>query len=230
MPTDSPHLSQINTRWSLLAQAAQRADAAAAQLAQAEFLPRYYPAVHRYLLAAVGDPAAADDLCQEFALRFVRGDFRRARPGQGRFRDQLTAALAELIAQHLKRPTGKRLDELSKDPTADPDRAFAEQWRQDVLNQAWAALAAEGGDPPTAYEVLRRRVAAADRRSADVAADLTVEYGRPFTADGVRQLIHRARERFAVGLRRVVGESIGTADPAAVDAELAELGLLAYCG
>ena len=39
-------------------------------------------AAYRYLLGAVHDPDAADDLCQDFAVRFLRGDFRRADPGR----------------------------------------------------------------------------------------------------------------------------------------------------
>src|SRR5438309_556796 len=71
-------LSHIATRWSVLLQAHQETDAAAA--ARQQLLERYCGAVYRYLLAAVRDHHAAEDLTQEFALRFVRGQFRLANP------------------------------------------------------------------------------------------------------------------------------------------------------
>src|SRR5689334_15571752 len=90
-------LSRISTLWSAMAQAHQGpADEAAA--AQRLLLERYAGAAYRYLLAAAGD--AADDLFQEFALRFLRGDFRRADPRRGRFRDYLKAALIHLAHDH----------------------------------------------------------------------------------------------------------------------------------
>ena len=75
-------LSQIETRWTLLLQAHRDPDATQ-HTALATLLPRYCRAVFRYLLRLVGDEDGAEELCQEFALRFLRGDFRRADPGRG---------------------------------------------------------------------------------------------------------------------------------------------------
>jgi hypothetical protein len=44
-----------------------------------------------------------------------------------------------------------------------------------------------------------------------------------------RQTLHRARQKFADLLRAEVATSIGSAQAADVDDELAFLGLLAYC-
>jgi RNA polymerase sigma-70 factor (ECF subfamily) len=224
---DSPRLSQIDTRWSLLARAAVPADPAARD-ARAELLPQYLPAVHRYLSAAARDPTAADDLCQEFALRFVRGDFRHVRPDKGRFRDYLKTALSHLVERH-RRPAGRPPPGHTADPAADPDRAFLDQWRRDVLARAWAELEAAGGDRPTLFDVLRRKADDPARTSAEVAESLATEFGRPVTAANVRQMLHRARGRFADALRRAAAAGIGTADPGEVEAELGDLGLLAYC-
>src|SRR5262249_8409202 len=73
----NPHLSQIETHWSAVF-LAHRGPRDAAAEAQRALMERYGGAVHRYLLASLRDPEAADDLAQEFALRFLRGDFRRA--------------------------------------------------------------------------------------------------------------------------------------------------------
>ena len=72
------HLSRISTMWTMVFQAHKDAPQAAA--AQAVLLERYCGAIYRYLLSAVRDANVADELAQEFALRFVKGYFRRASP------------------------------------------------------------------------------------------------------------------------------------------------------
>jgi DNA-directed RNA polymerase specialized sigma24 family protein len=99
---DDERLSRISTQWSLIYQAHWGgADAAAA--AQCQFVQRYCGAVYRYLLGALRNEDAAEELFQEFALRFVRGDFRRADPERGRFRDYLKTALVHLVTDHHRR-------------------------------------------------------------------------------------------------------------------------------
>lgn len=235
---DPNRLSQLQTQWSLLVQAHRTDDPAAARDAQAELLPRYCAAVYRYVRGAVADPAAADDLCQEFALRFVRGDFRHARPDRGRFRDYLKTALFHLVAETRRRQAGDRWvpfdSRVDLPPAADgdgPGGEFREAWRRELLNRTWAELerACGGGAPPTLYDVLRRKADAPAEPSAALAVQLATAFGRPLTADNVRQMVHRARGRFAELLRREVGASLPSDDPAEVDAELADLGLLVYC-
>src|SRR5262245_41794459 len=89
-------LSRITTLWSLVYEA--HGDAAdAAKAAQHRLMDRYGGAAHRYLLGALRDADAADDLFQDFSLRFLRGDFRNADPERGRFRDFVKTALFHLI-------------------------------------------------------------------------------------------------------------------------------------
>src|SRR5688500_14765658 len=85
-------LSRITTLWSVVGQAHGGATAGTASAARRVLMERYRGAAYRYLLGAVRSPDAADELFQEFALRFVRGDFRRADPDRGRFRDYVKAA------------------------------------------------------------------------------------------------------------------------------------------
>ena len=99
------HLSQITTLWTMLLRAHTPADDAAA--ARHALLERYGGAVGRYLLGAVHDPDAAAELTQEFAVRFLRGDFRRAEAARGRFRDYLKTALIHLVDRLLPRQAGR---------------------------------------------------------------------------------------------------------------------------
>jgi RNA polymerase sigma-70 factor (ECF subfamily) len=93
------HLSQMETHWTAVFQAHQDRSVEAAE-AQAELVLRYGGAVHRYLLASLRDVDAADELAQEFALRFLRGDFKNADPGKGRFRDFLKRSVARLMIDY----------------------------------------------------------------------------------------------------------------------------------
>src|SRR5262249_38741382 len=150
------HLSQISTVWAQLRQAQGGAggrDPARGE-AQEQMLRRYSPAIYRYLLGALRDPDAADELFQEFALRFVRGDFHRADERRGRFRDFLKTALFHLVVdaqRRRKRPpdpraSGDRGPEPAVDAPPDADEAEAERqflqvWRSELLARAWDGLA-----------------------------------------------------------------------------------------
>jgi RNA polymerase sigma-70 factor (ECF subfamily) len=77
-----------------------RRDRDAASAARQLLVERYGGAVRNYLRAVLGDPDAADELAQEFALGLVRGEFRRADPRRGRFRNYIKAVLFHLVARH----------------------------------------------------------------------------------------------------------------------------------
>ena len=96
------HLSRIETQWTAVVHA-HRAHAGEAGEARATLLERYGGALRRYLLASLRDIDAADDLAQEFALRFLLGDFKNADPGRGRFRDYLKRAVYHLMMDHHRR-------------------------------------------------------------------------------------------------------------------------------
>jgi RNA polymerase sigma-70 factor (ECF subfamily) len=231
------HLSQIATQWTVLRQAHQgQADEAA--IARQVLMQRYCGAVFRYLLRAVRDVSVAEDLTQEFALRFIQGRFGQVDPEQGRFRNYVKGALFRLVQDHY-RELGRVPRAVSLDPDPDlpasdeneaAEQAFRDSWRQELLSRAWKALAqveAETGQPY--HEVLRRRVDQPDLSSAQIAEELSTKHGRSFSAAGVRQLVHRARERFAELLLDDIHQSLEGASTDRVYEELAELNLLKYC-
>lgn len=229
MPPDDPQLRDLSTRWSLLVRAL-----AGEREAQAELLPRYCAAVFRHLLTQIRDESAVEELCQEFAYRFVRGDFRHARPERGRFRDYVAVSLHHLVGEYRR-----RIAKVEKQATfdsrtlaaeeADPAAAFRDQWKRELLNRTWSALRQEcDGEPPTLYDVLRRKADAPEMPSARLAEELSHAVGRTISTVNARQMLHRSRVRFAELLREEVAISIATQDRLEVDAELAELGLLVY--
>jgi RNA polymerase sigma-70 factor (ECF subfamily) len=230
-------LSRISTTWSLLLQAHHDSPGTAAT-AQRKLMERYCGAVYRYLLAAVRDPHAAEDLTQEFALRFVRGLFRQADPARGRFRDYVKTALFHLVDDYRRQQVRIQRAvplELKEAPASEPDlpdseQAFAESWRAELLARTWRALASDQdrtGQPY--YVVLRLRVDQPELSSSQMAELLSVQLGKAMTAAGARQVLHRAREKFAELLFQETAVSLGTSGLDQVQEELAELNLLKYC-
>src|SRR5262245_28087149 len=79
-------LSQISTVWTDLVRlhGGDRPGTAGDPRATAvALIGRYHEAVYSYLVAATRDPDRAAELFQEFALRFLRGDFRNLDPQRG---------------------------------------------------------------------------------------------------------------------------------------------------
>jgi RNA polymerase sigma-70 factor (ECF subfamily) len=227
------HLSQISTVWTVLRQAhAGPPDAAAA--AQQLLMERYGGAVHRYLLGILRDRHAADDLTQEFALKLVRGEFKSADPQRGRFRYYIKAALFHLISRYRKKQQRqpRSLSCSAPEPAGpdtsaeDSDRRFLESWRHQLLTRTWEALAQA---QPVYHAVLHFRAEHPKMASADMARQLSCQLDKPLTADGVRQALHRARDRFAQLLLDEVAQSLEFPRREEVEEELRDLNLLAYC-
>jgi RNA polymerase sigma-70 factor (ECF subfamily) len=230
-------LSQISTMWTALVRAhAGEADEDRRLLAG--LIERYQGAAYRYLVAATGDPDAAAELFQEFAVRFLRGDFRRASPDRGRFRDYLRAALINLVRRRpgvaRRGPTADVEPDQLPAATADSatDEAFLAHWRESLLDCAWKGLqAAEQAGGPPHYTALWARADGPDASSADLAARLTelLKPAEPITDAGVRKLLQRGREMLTDLLVYEVAASVPTRDKERLAQELIDLGFYGYC-
>jgi RNA polymerase sigma-70 factor (ECF subfamily) len=194
-------------------------------------MQRYAGAAYRYLLGSLRDPDAADELTQEFALRFVRGDFRRADPGRGRFRRFVKTALFHMVVDYRKRRHRRSLPLIGDGLGAwDFGRKFDQGWRDELLSRARQAFAASPRRADRAYfVVLRLRADHPDLPSHELAARLQERLGRPLTAAGVRQVLHRARERLAELLLDEVARSLNGPTPEELEQELIDLELHRYC-
>jgi RNA polymerase sigma-70 factor (ECF subfamily) len=229
-------LSLIPTLWSLVYRA-HEGPTEAARCAREQLLERYGGAARRYLRRVLGDPNAADDVAQEFALQVVHGKLGGADPDRGRFRNFVKGTLFHLIADYRKQqrrwpgplPADGTVFAASPDEPAS-DHAFVESWRDELLARAWSALAAvetESGQPY--HTVLRFRADHPNVRSPQMAEALAAELGRPITPVAARQTLHRARVRFATLLVDEVTHSLAQPTVAHVEEELIELGLFDYC-
>lgn len=230
-------LSGIQTLWTLVRNA-HGADADLVKTAQQQLLKRYGGAVKRYLRGLVRNADAADDLFQDFSVRLLKGDLHNADPQRGQFRNYVKGVLFHLVAdfhqRNKRRPAA--LGENTPEPAvAEPshaefDREFVQNWRDDLLARAWQKLEETERDTRKPfYTVLRFRAQHPDLSSDQMAALLSVTLGKPLTAAGVRQTLHRAREQFSEIVLDEVLHSLDQPSPQHLEDELVELGLLKYC-
>ena len=181
------------------------------------------------------------DLTQEFASRFLRGDFNKANPERGRFRDFLKVSLRNLVMDHFRkqkfaREKGPRhLPDESSIPGAPADQgaddqAFVSSFREEVLARTWEALAEiqRSGRQPY-HTVLRFKIQHPEMPGPEMAESLSRDLGKPITDQAMHQTLHRARTQFADLLLDEVGRTLGKPDLEALTQELVELRLLDYC-
>lgn len=230
-------LSQIDTLWSVVRRA-HDGTATGAQDAQRQLLFQYGHAIQRYLRTKLRDPSAADDVYQDFAVKFVRGDFHKATPEKGRFRTFIRTVLYRQVAdfyRERKRKGDVQLNQELIDPVAPSDDdarndQFAEVWRDEMLKKAWDGLyKLQKTSDKHWYTVLQLRVNNPEMRSAQLASALSDEIGKPISSANVRVLLHRSREKFSGLLIETIADSLDSTCYEEIEAELADLQLLDYC-
>ena len=228
----SPHLGRISTPWTLLRLA--HADSEASGDAKRLLVQRYGGAVYRYLLGALRDEQAALELFQEFALRFLRGDFHRADAEAGRFRDYLRGALIHIVTDYYRQrraqpqPLPADIAEWAEQPAEglDSEVSFLQRWREELVNRAWQSLEQAN---PMYHAVLVFHIENPDTSAPRMAESLARRLQKPFSAGQVRVSLHRARAKFAELLLDEVALSLDECTEAQLVQELRDLRLLQLC-
>jgi RNA polymerase sigma-70 factor (ECF subfamily) len=229
---ETQRLNDIATQWTQV-QMAILGQGPAAREAKGALFQRYGGAIRRYLQAALGQPAAVDDVTQEFAVALVSGGFRHVQPERGRFRDYVKGVLFRLVRKHRRQGQRQAAGQLATDvDLADPesfraecDEHFRQDWRDELLARTWEELALED---PTYFTVLHHRAVHPHLRSEQMIDELSTQLGKRLTAPGIRQILRRARKRFATMLMQRVAGSLEFPTPSAIHEELQDLELAAY--
>lgn len=233
---EADRLSQISTRWTEIIQAncPNGQSRSAAFEAQKQILLRYGAPIHRYLLAATRDAEIAEELTQEFALRFIRGDLKNASPLRGRFRDYLKTVLRNIVNDYFRKKKKERfnpIDELFDESGLQTlEESFNESWRQKMLEQSWTRLSEYSQSRDNHYyAVLSLRAAQPQANSAALARLLSEQLNQAISADWIRQNLRRARTKFCEILIAEVASTLGVdATREEIECELASLRLLKY--
>jgi RNA polymerase sigma factor (sigma-70 family) len=227
-------LDAIDTRWSLLRLAHAGPGDAGTAAARRALVLRYATAVRKYVSKLVANRDDADELAQDAVVRLMQGDFAGADPARGRFRDLLKLAVRNMVRnywekQKIRKTAVAELDRLAAGDDGTEAEWLAE-WRQVVLDHAMAALRRpESADPAVPAEfVLQQRIGVPDASSAELADLLSRELGRPIRPDAARQMLRRARKKFAACLVEELRNGLEEDRPDAILTELADLGLLEY--
>jgi DNA-directed RNA polymerase specialized sigma24 family protein len=207
-------------------------------MAAEKVLMQYQEAIYAYLLGALRDEEAASEVFQQFALKFVRHDFHAADPAKGRFRDLIKRSLVNLVSDHWKHKQRDRQSPLEDSPekAAVPADELGEKLKIDMLksllDSAWVQFSKSKNDAgPPFFEALRIRREQRGLSSEETAKQLTdlLHPDQPFTGNHVRQILRRAREKFADVLVNEVCRASRVRTREALEAELADLDLLKIC-
>ena len=235
--SDHHRLSRIETLWSVVRRA-HGDEGAQCQSAQRELVDRYGFAIRRYLMAALRDETAVDEVFQEFSLAFVKGDYRGADPQRGKFRSFLKTILFRLVADYRRSlyrqespaDLEDHVDDVVEDHQAQMDDQFVASWRESLLGRTWGRLETYERDSGKPYfTVLRYRVDHAELKSPELAIGLTKTLGKPISSANARVLIHRARDKFANLLLDEIIPSLRDGSWDELEEELIDLRLVEYC-
>lgn len=195
---------------------------------------RYEEPIRRSLGRLVRNPDIADELNQEFWVRFLRGDFSHATPTRGRFRNLIKTVLIHLVADHFRRVRREVpesvLGEGGLSLVARIANHHADDWRQELIERAMAALHREAVQSrQICPEAIAVELAKPGANSPEKAIDLGERIRRDISPENYRQILHRTRTRFAELLVEEVRLSLTDPTAETVREELAELDLLRYC-
>lgn len=231
-------ISRIETMWSMV-QTAQGDDSVDSQSAKQQMLDRYGAAVKRYLLGATRNEDLADDLFQEFAVRFLTGKYDSADAERGRFRSFLKTILFRLVAEHHRKKgrdksvaMGSLMPDAADDGSSDKiaDSEFNKVWSDELLKKAWAGLAQlEERTGRPLFTVMQVKVENPELKSPQIAELVSEKTGKELSTGNARVILHRAREQFADLLVDEVQQSLKTDDVDRVADELRDLNLYSYC-
>jgi DNA-directed RNA polymerase specialized sigma24 family protein len=195
------------------------------------FVMRYGPAVQKYLLAILRDEHAADDVWQEMMVgSLLKRGGPGTWPGKGHFRDYLRTAARNAALMHLRKANRHPLGALPEDVSGPADRGLDDDWRRSLLEKVWRQLdAGERAGGSNFFHTALRIYTDHDDMDSPTQAKLASErLGRAVTAEAFRQQVSRGKRKMAELILTEVAETVADATAADVEAELVELGLMAF--
>ncbi len=236
--TKPPRLSPT-TRWSLIVAAGnEEGNVAEARQALEQLCQMYWQPVFRYICSRGYSEADAQDLAQDFFVRFSHAAFlQKARARFGRFRALVFSALRHLLCDHadqaaaLKRGGGREIFSLEDWMASEDERApaagpadgagqmFDYDWAGLVVQKALARLEDDfvARGKTRHFAVLRPFLTAGEKSAACAEAAAALGVG----VTTLKPMIHHFRARYGSFLRDEVAQTV--ADPRDMDDEIRHL-------
>lgn len=233
MNADPSRIDAIPTQWSLIRDAHATGTPQTAAAARQALVLRYAKSIRRYVGGIVKQADDADELAQDVIVRLMRGDFGGADPTRGRFRDLLKTAVRNMVHNHWAKSNRRKTADAELDLVAgtdDRDPAWESEFQLNILEHAWGALKAfEKANPShPAHTLMKLRTEFPDATSDELAEKLGAKLGKATRADSCRQMLRRARLKFAEALVEEIRMGLADPSPGRVAEELSHLGLLEY--
>ena len=230
-------LSRIETLWSVV-QRAHNSNQQVASSAQRDLLNRYGSAIRRYLGASLKNPEVANDLYQEFAVKFIQGDFKNADPAKGKFRSFVKTVLFRMVALHFRKLGTSKTNQVNDFPEVaqadeyrvENEKRFLKVWRNELLERTWESLeASEENGNSKSFSILKVRIENPAADFTELSKKLTTLLDKEVSVGNARVLVHRARSKFAKEMIGKISETLEIATKGAIEEELIDLRLIDYC-
>lgn len=203
------------------------------------FALRYEVAIRKYLTALLKNPDAVQEVAHEVLVNILKRGLGEIRNNAGRFRDYLRSSLRHAVFQYWRKQTKSSTTQSELEtviceqpgPSDEIDRTWIMQWRECLLDRTWRTykhLQDTGKIHAGFYTILRLAVDNPGLSSTGLASRAEVELKKTIRPDTYRQLLRRARRRFAEILRDEVASTLEDPSPEALVDEFVDLGILDY--
>lgn len=187
-PRDKSLLEYISTHWTMVED-------------PAKFVLRYGPAIREYIDKLLKGRHDSEDVAQDFLTLVMTRGFSENQLRGGRFRNYLQAAVRNAVIDHLrvKRPSATDQQILEETLTVNEEDDWIALWKQCLLEKSLRALRQHQKANPgnIYYTVLKMAMDHPENDSTELARRASSATGREIRPDGFRQLLHRARRKFA---------------------------------
>lgn len=231
-----PHLSQILTEKDvLIALSAGRVEKGSLEARALErFFKKYQSASFRFLVKLLGDRQTAEDVLQDFAVKFLSGKLSGFDAQKGQFRDFLKQVLRNEVRQYWRRTKRENARRQALDSSVDQqdhaESAFDDELRNQLLEYSMRKVREQYDTHGIILDYIAEQESSGQRVSSEaLALHLSNAEERNCSLANARTLKRRAKATLARQIRLSAAELLEIDAQEAIDQLLSEVGLLSYC-